>query len=217
MLQESILQYFRPSLSYHLSFRPLFCLFCLFLSGRFTQVLLYMLNPLSANHNWSRWTICDIFGENKTLDLSCESSSSCEKNWSVMCKFWWPFTSYHLEIKSVSLVLVLINSLPVSVICWSILQTIRTKFRPNKMLALIWIQTVWHSDGIPRRIFLKKLILKKISRQQKSWKISQHAVELTNFLVCLRSHDRHCVIPRVAIRYLNPWPHNDTFFRLSTP
>ena len=33
----SILQYFRPSLSYHLSLRSLFCLF---LSGRFTQVLL---------------------------------------------------------------------------------------------------------------------------------------------------------------------------------
>ena len=37
----SILQYFRPSLSYHLSLRSLFCLF---LSGRFTQVLLYSLN-----------------------------------------------------------------------------------------------------------------------------------------------------------------------------
>ena len=34
----SILQYFWPSLSYHLSLRYLFCLF---LSGRFTQVLLY--------------------------------------------------------------------------------------------------------------------------------------------------------------------------------
>ena len=33
----SILQYFRPSLNYHLSLRSLFCLF---LSGRFTQVLL---------------------------------------------------------------------------------------------------------------------------------------------------------------------------------
>ena len=33
-----ILQYFQPSLCYHLSLRPLFCLF---LSGRFTQVLLY--------------------------------------------------------------------------------------------------------------------------------------------------------------------------------
>ena len=35
----SILQYFRPSVSYHLSLRSLFCLF---LSGRLRQVLLYM-------------------------------------------------------------------------------------------------------------------------------------------------------------------------------
>ena len=34
----SILQYFRPALSYYLSLRSLFCLF---LSGHFTQVLLY--------------------------------------------------------------------------------------------------------------------------------------------------------------------------------
>ena len=38
MLQESILQYFRPSLSYFLSLR---LLFCQFLSGRLRQVLLY--------------------------------------------------------------------------------------------------------------------------------------------------------------------------------
>ena len=38
MLQESILQYSRPSLSYHFSLR---FFICLFLSGRFTQVLLY--------------------------------------------------------------------------------------------------------------------------------------------------------------------------------
>ena len=38
LLQESILQYFRPSLSYHLSLRPLLCLF---LSNRLRQVLLY--------------------------------------------------------------------------------------------------------------------------------------------------------------------------------
>ena len=37
---KSILQYFRPSLSYHLSIRPLFCLF---LSGHLRQVLLYLL------------------------------------------------------------------------------------------------------------------------------------------------------------------------------
>ena len=35
----SILQYFWPSLNYHLSLRSLFCLF---LSDRFTQVLLYV-------------------------------------------------------------------------------------------------------------------------------------------------------------------------------
>ena len=40
----SILQYFRPSLSYQLSLRPLFCL--LVLSSRFTQDLLYVLNVL---------------------------------------------------------------------------------------------------------------------------------------------------------------------------
>ena len=39
--KESILQYFRPSLSYHLSLRSLFCLF---LSGRLSQVLLYVIN-----------------------------------------------------------------------------------------------------------------------------------------------------------------------------
>ena len=39
----SILQYFRPSLSYHLSLRSLFCLF---LSGCFTQVLLYIIYTL---------------------------------------------------------------------------------------------------------------------------------------------------------------------------
>ena len=36
MLQESILQYFRPSLSYHLSLKP----FGIFLSGCLIQVLL---------------------------------------------------------------------------------------------------------------------------------------------------------------------------------
>ena len=39
MLQESILQYFRPPLSYHLSLRPLFCLL---LSGCLRQVSLYL-------------------------------------------------------------------------------------------------------------------------------------------------------------------------------
>ena len=40
-----ILQYFRPSLCYHLSLRSLFCLF---LGGCFTQVLLYITVKLLA-------------------------------------------------------------------------------------------------------------------------------------------------------------------------
>ena len=48
MLQESILQYFQPSLSYQLSLRP-FSVY--FLSGRFTQVLLYVFSiALKVNH-----------------------------------------------------------------------------------------------------------------------------------------------------------------------
>ena len=39
MLQKSILQYFRSSLSFHLSLRPLFCLL---FSGRLRRVLLYV-------------------------------------------------------------------------------------------------------------------------------------------------------------------------------
>ena len=45
----SILQYFRPSLSYHLSFRALFCLF---LSGCIRQILLYMF--VTQKHNLIR-------------------------------------------------------------------------------------------------------------------------------------------------------------------
>ena len=49
----SILQYFPPSISYHLSLRPLFCLY---LSGRVTQVLLYLQHLSSANN------LCKQFG-----------------------------------------------------------------------------------------------------------------------------------------------------------
>ena len=41
----SILQYFRPALTYHLSLRSLFCLF---LSGPFRQVLLYFQKEIQA-------------------------------------------------------------------------------------------------------------------------------------------------------------------------
>ena len=51
MLHESILQYFRPSLSYHLSLRPLFCLF---LSDHLRQVLLNTIKELD-------WEECNGF------------------------------------------------------------------------------------------------------------------------------------------------------------
>ena len=65
MLQESILQNFRPSLSYHLSLR---FLFCLFLSDRFTQLLLYSLcnalfPPFVVRQKRTIYTIFVNFGE----------------------------------------------------------------------------------------------------------------------------------------------------------
>ena len=45
--KRGILQYFRPSLSYHLSLRSSFCLL---LSGRLRQVLLYKKKPLLNAH-----------------------------------------------------------------------------------------------------------------------------------------------------------------------
>ena len=49
MLQESILQYVRPSLTYHLSLRPLFCLI---LCGHLRQVLLYILTNTTKRRAW---------------------------------------------------------------------------------------------------------------------------------------------------------------------
>ena len=46
----SILQYFRPSLSYHFVLRPLYCLF---LSGSIRQVLLYSGRPYNLRWVWT--------------------------------------------------------------------------------------------------------------------------------------------------------------------
>ena len=56
MLQESILQYFRPSLSYHLSLRSLICLF---LSGCLRQVLLYIC-PHFQTKIYPNQILCDV-------------------------------------------------------------------------------------------------------------------------------------------------------------
>ena len=61
--KESILQYFWPSSSYHLSFKSLFCLF---LSGHFTQVLLYLLLVIRP---------CEISGFFVQSKIKIENSS----------------------------------------------------------------------------------------------------------------------------------------------
>ena len=50
------------------------------------------------------------------------------------------------------------------------------------MWDILWIQTVWHSDGIMKEL-LKKTILKKISRWQKAWKICPACKELNPLTV----------------------------------
>ena len=35
------------------------------------------------------------------------------------------------------------------------------------MLYLIWVQTVWHSDGIPERIFFEKVNFEKKEKKKK--------------------------------------------------
>ena len=56
--------------------------------------------------------------------------------------------------------------------------TFWTQIRPNKMLGLIWIQNVWHSDDIPDffNFFLEKVDFgKKSTYNKNASKISQHA------------------------------------------
>ena len=51
--------------------------------------------------------------------------------------------------------------------------TVWTKTRPDKMSGLIWIQTVWHSVGIPEIIFFrKKKYFEKNQKTTKTGKIS---------------------------------------------
>ena len=45
------------------------------------------------------------------------------------------------------------------------------QIRPDRMSRHVWIQTLWHSDGIPGRIFVIKVDFEKICRRQKTRKI----------------------------------------------
>ena len=71
----SILQYFRPSLSYHLSLRSLFYIH---LSGRFTYVLLYFIKPpfvikifVLSIFEWSFYTGFTVLSIPNSLDQRC--------------------------------------------------------------------------------------------------------------------------------------------------
>ena len=76
------MQYVRPSLSYHLSLRSLFFIF---LSGRFTQVLLYMelitmmLNILTRNSSSPLLTECQTMNTRIDLLAASEVAVSSEE------------------------------------------------------------------------------------------------------------------------------------------
>ena len=94
MLQESILQYFRPSLSYHLSLKPLFCIF---LSDRLSQVLLYISSayhdscvPAEKRHvatetakpqKEGEFAKCDHVTKDTIWKQSVGTERRCLKNW----------------------------------------------------------------------------------------------------------------------------------------
>ena len=68
------------------------------------------------------------------------------------------------------------------IVRWYPLQTVWTQIRPDKTSGLIWIQTVWHSDGISERFFEKvNLKKKKIHKWQKSMQNYPTQKKLTTF------------------------------------
>ena len=73
-------------------------------------------------------------------------------------------TAFHLESS--------VFSSKYRVTKYNLLQTVWTQIRHDETSGLIWIQTVWNSDGISERNFRKSLFWKKnINRWQKAWKI----------------------------------------------
>ena len=86
--KRSILQYFRPSLSYHLLLRALLCLL---LSGRFTQVLLYLhctsFTPNFGNLHFSCLQISIFFGRNDCLPFQAVWNSTLLSIGQVILRF----------------------------------------------------------------------------------------------------------------------------------
>ena len=55
-------------------------------------------------------------------------------------------------------------------VSWNYLQIVWTQFSTNRTSVLIWIQTIWHSDSVPVRLFEKVNFDKKSADVNKSLK-----------------------------------------------
>ena len=116
-----------------------------------------------------RWDI------DKTRCLSCQTSKNCccgsvllnkvSSLWrhitlSVFPVWYRKFTSLmyrdgKLSVWCTSYCIYRLTLFPLVatfVVCWWPLETVWTQIRPDKMSGLIWIQTVWHFDGIPEKV-----------------------------------------------------------------
>ena len=80
--------------------------------------------------------------------------------------------------------LLYLNCLPPSVVCWKYLQTAWTQIRPDILSGLIWIQTLWRSDGIPERIFRKVSFWKNQQTTKEHEKLpSMQCVKRRRFMI----------------------------------
>ena len=98
----SILQYFQPSLSYHFRLRPLFCLY---LSGRLRQVLLYtpVLEEIFTIPAWYRlscdpWSWVQIHTQTNTAGSNGPTSLCGEQQVAHLFTHFFMFNSTEHEI-----------------------------------------------------------------------------------------------------------------------
>ena len=75
------------------------------------------------------------------------------------------FIAYHMSPDPTT------NGAKTFVVCQKPLQTVRTQIRPDVKSSLIWVQTVWHSTGIPERIFWKCYFWKNQQSTKKCTKL----------------------------------------------
>ena len=101
-----------------------------------------------------------IFYDSLTTDWTTFGDSKLKRR---LHRLVWVYTcqnttlleiTWHGSNYFVSDSLKMFNYLPPTVVCWQHLQAVWNQIGPG----LIWIQTVWHSDGIPERHFSEKLI-----------------------------------------------------------